>query len=206
MKMGKFEKFFINRPSHAEQVIGRAEKLLALVDVKEEENCLDVGCGNGALSKYVAETCQLRVTGVDVDPEQVQLARDNVGDVPGICFREADATNLPFQDNDFALVLSFGLMHHIFNWSNALEEINRVLRPEGYFVYFDLVYPGWAARMGSSKPASSVARNYGFPTVQGISSFVDRNDFLTLHSSLSMRYLLLFNHYEAVYQKRGVGH
>jgi cyclopropane fatty-acyl-phospholipid synthase-like methyltransferase len=84
MKLGKIEKWFMNRPQHAEQVVKRADKLLSFVNVKEKHNFLEVGCGSGAVSKHVAKKYLLKVTGIDVDPEQIQLAQQNINDIPNI--------------------------------------------------------------------------------------------------------------------------
>jgi len=45
MKMSKIEKWFMNRPQHAEQAINRAEKLLHFVNVKEEGHTIEPGKG-----------------------------------------------------------------------------------------------------------------------------------------------------------------
>ncbi len=194
MKLGKIEKWFMNRPQHAEQVINHAEKLLYFADVKEKQNFLEVGCGNGAVSRYIAKKYLLNVTGTDVDSEQIQLAQKNIDDIPNIRFLEADVTNLPFQDNDFDIVLSFGVMHHISNWLDAFKEIKRVLKPRGYFIYFDLVYPKWVAKIGKL-----FKHDYGITTIQDISSFIEKNNFSTIYSSLPKS--LIWNNYEAVYQR-----
>jgi len=193
MKLGKIEKWFMNRPKHAERVIARAEKLLNFVDMKEKQKFLEVGCGNGAVSKYMAKKFLLNVTGTDVDPEQIQLAQENIDDIPTIRFLEADATNLPFPDNDFDIVLSFGVMHHISNWLDALKEIRRILKPQGYFIFFDLLYAKLTTKIGKI-----FKHNYGIITLLDLSSFIEKNSFSTIHSRLSKS--LIFNHYEAVYQ------
>jgi len=136
----------------------------------------------------------LNVTGTDIDPDQIRLAEQNSGNLPNARFLEADATNLPFHDNDFDVVLSFGVMHHISNWLDALKEISRVLRTGGYFVYWDLVYPKWTAKI-----ARLFQDKYGATTIQDLNSFIANNNFSTIHSSLSK--LIIFDHYEAVYQK-----
>jgi SAM-dependent methyltransferase len=107
---------------------------------------------------------------------------------------EADATNLPFEDNDFDIVLSFGVMHHISNWLDALAEISRVLRAGGYFIYWDVVYMKWTARI-----ARLFEDKYGVTTIEDLDSFIAKNNFSIIHSSLSR--LPIWNHYEAVYQK-----
>jgi len=148
--------------------------------VKEKQNFLEIGCGNGAVSKHIARKYRLNVTGTDVDPEMVILAQENVDDIPDIRFLEADATNLPFQDSDFEIVLSFGVMHHISNWLDALREINRVLKPKGYFICFDFVYPRWAAKIGEL-----FRHSYGILTINDLRSFTEKHNFSTIDSSLS---------------------
>ncbi len=194
MELGKIEKWFMNRPKHAKHVITRAEKLFRLVDVKEKQNLLEVGCGNGAVSKHFAKVYPLTVTGTDVDSEQIKLAKESIDGIPNVRFLEADATNLPFEDNGFDIILSFQVMHHISNWLDALKETRRVLRPKGYFIYADLVYPKLTAKIGKM-----FKHNYGITTLHDLSSFVQKNGFSTVHSSLSKS--LILNHYEAVYRK-----
>jgi ubiquinone/menaquinone biosynthesis C-methylase UbiE len=194
MKMVKIEKWFMNRPQHAERAINRAEKLLHFINVKEKQNFLEVGCGNGAVSKHIARKYLLKVTGVDIDPEQIQLAQENIDDIPDIHFLAADATNLPFPDNDFDVVLSFGVTHHISNWLGALKEIRRVLKSKGCFIYMDLIYPELMAKFGRS-----FKHSYGITTMHDLDSFIRENSFSTIHASKTNA--LIWHNYEAVYQR-----
>ena len=194
MKLGRIEKWFMNRPHHAEQTIEKAERLLHFVSIEGKQDFLEVGCGSGAVSNHIARKHSVNVTGTDIDPDQIRLAQQHSSNLANIRFVEADATNLPFEDNDFDIVLSFGVMHHISNWLDALREISRVLRPGGYFIYWDLVYPEWTAKV-----ARLFEDKYGVTTIKDLDSFIARNNFCTIHSWLSK--LLIFNHYEAVYQK-----
>ena len=192
MKMVKFEKWFINSQKHAEQATNRAEKLLQFVDVKGSLNYLEVGCGNGNVCKYVAQKYSWNVTGVDVDPGQIQLAQESSLDIPNIRFQAADATCLPFPDGDFDIVLSFGTTHHISNWLDALSEIRRVIKPKGYFIYFDLLYPSLIAKLGRS-----FKHSFGITTMPELISFIERNDFSAIHTSVTSS--LVWYNYEAVY-------
>ena len=111
MKLGRIEKYFMNRPQHTEKVINQAEKLLQLIEVKEKQKFLEVGCGNGAVSKYIAKKYKLNVTGIDIDPVQIQIAKENITDITNIDFSEVDSSKIPFEDNEFDIILSFGFMH-----------------------------------------------------------------------------------------------
>jgi ubiquinone/menaquinone biosynthesis C-methylase UbiE len=194
MKLGKIEKWFMNRSKHAERVIDHVEKLLNFVVTKENQNFLEIGCGNGATSKYVAKRYPLNVTGTDVDSEQIQLAQENLDDIPNVRFLAADATGLPFENDDFDIVLSFQVLHHISNWLDALEEMKRVLKPKGYFICVDTVYPKWSAKI-----AELFKHKYGVTTISDLNASLEKNNFSTIHSSLSK--WLIFHQYEAVYRR-----
>lgn len=195
MKMARIEKWFVNRPQHAGRVISRAEKLLHFVDIGGRQRFLEVGCGNGAVSRYVAKKYPLDVTGVDVDPDQIRLAQASPDDNVDTRFLTVDATRLPFRDEDFNIVLSFGVMHHIANWLDAFGEIRRVLKPGGYFIYYDLIFTEPIAKFGRS-----FRHSYGIATMQDLNSFIEKSDFVTLFTSTKNS--PLWYHYEAVYQSR----
>ncbi len=197
MKMGRIEKWFMNRPHHAKHIISQAERLLQFVKLKEKQKYLEIGCGNGALSKYMAEKYRLNVTAIDVDPEQIELAKRVTKSIQNIRFREADATQLPFQNSEFDIVLSFGVMHHIPNWRDALGEISRVLKAKGYFICFDIIQSKWIAKIGR------IFKNkYGIITIREFNSFITQNNFSTIYSTLPNT--LIFNHFNAVYQKNQI--
>jgi ubiquinone/menaquinone biosynthesis C-methylase UbiE len=193
MKMVKFEKWFINSEKHGQKVRERADKLLKLIDKREELNYLEVGCGNGSVCEYLAENHPWKVTGVDVDPKQIQMAKEKSKHLENARFLEADATKLPFEDNEFDVVLSFGTTHHIPDWSRALTEMRRVLKPEGYFIYYDLIYPKVLARLGRS-----FKHNYGIVTMPELDSFIKENGYSEIHTS--KRNSVIWYDYEAVYK------
>ncbi len=194
MKLSRIEKRVMTSPQHARQAVNRAKKLLHFASLEGKEDFLEVGCGSGAVSKYVASNYDANITAIDLDPELIELAQKSVHDMPNIHFLAADATHLPFLDTGFDVVLSFGVMHHISNWLDALKEIHRVLKPEGCFVYADIVYPRFVAKI-----ARSFKHSYGVTTTQDLNLFVEDNNFSSIHTSLSKS--LLWNWCEAVYRR-----
>jgi len=194
MKLTRIEKRVMTSPQHTKQAVNRAKKLLHFASLEGKENFLEVGCGSGAVSKYVASNYDANITAIDLDPELIELAQKSVHDMPNIHFLAADATHLPFLDKGFDVVLSFGVMHHISNWLDALKEIHRVLKPEGWFVYADIVYPRLVAKI-----ARSFKHSYGVTTTHDLNLFVEDNNFSSIHTSLSKS--LLWNWCEAVYRR-----
>lgn len=194
MKLSRIEKRVMNSPGHVQRVINRAEGLLCLANLEGKRDFLEVGCGNGATSRYIANNYNLNVTGIDLDSEQIELAQRNAGELPNCRFLVGDVTRLPFQDNHFDIVLSFGVMHHIPNWLDALKEIARVLKPDSCFVYWDLVYPKFIANIGKL-----FQHSYGMTTVYELNLFTEAHNFSIIQASRSKS--LIFDYYEAVYRK-----
>ena len=92
---------------------------------------LDVGCGQGIdVTRYAQAGA--RVTGIDLTPRHVELARAHL-EALGLnaTIELGDAEELPFHDASFDRVSSNGVLHHTPDMPLALSEIRRVLRPGG---------------------------------------------------------------------------
>jgi ubiquinone/menaquinone biosynthesis C-methylase UbiE len=191
MKMGRFEKWFINAAGHSRQVAQAAERRLPIVPFGSTLKYLDVGCGNGMTAMHLASTYRFDVTGIDVDPEQIRLARQSAGNRSDVRFLVADATRLPFDSEEFDVVATNKTTHHIPDWKSALAEMIRVLRPGGHFIYGDLVVPPWLARIGQSTLGSFA----GLVTRSELEGFIRRHD-LTIVQQASC-----FASYEGVWRR-----
>jgi len=126
---------------------GRSFKrnLLKMLDIKEQERILDVGCGTGTLlleikSKYP----NTDITGIDADPKVLRIANNKIDSV-GISARlvEGLAQDLPFPSNYFTLVVSTLIFHHLKTETKkeAIREIFRVLKDDGRFLLADFGKP-----------------------------------------------------------------
>lgn len=179
MKMGKLEKFFINSDNHRRRVAKNAETMLKYVKRKDGDSYLDFGCGAGTAPIQIARRYSLDVTGVDVDPEQIQLAIAAGSEISNVRFITNTGTSLPFDDHTFDIVATNKVMHHIPNWLDALDEIHRVLAPGGHLIYSDLVYPAFLAEIGSAL----LGARGGFPTKDKISDFLNERSYSTIYRS-----------------------
>jgi ubiquinone/menaquinone biosynthesis C-methylase UbiE len=91
---------------------------------------LEVGCGNGHGASLLNGLQPKSYLGFDLMEEQLALARQRH---PQLDFRLLDATDLssiPAASFDDAVI--FGVLHHIPKWRAALDELARVLRPNGH--------------------------------------------------------------------------
>jgi ubiquinone/menaquinone biosynthesis C-methylase UbiE len=102
----------------------------------------DIGCGPGYLANLLAARfSELRVIGVDASTEMVHAGRVNAagrGLSGRVDFREGDVAELPFEDGELDIVVSTLSLHHWSDTRKAFAEINRVLKPGGWVMLFDL--------------------------------------------------------------------
>jgi SAM-dependent methyltransferase len=143
-RKGSSDWFFLHF-DHAARVI---IDLLLARDPRLKGDILDVGCGDGVTDLGVFLRCKpASLTGVDPFkgyerlPEIVEenLLPATVLDDPRLRFEPHSANELPYPDDHFDVVLSWGSLEHIAGgYQRALQEIRRVLKPGGLF----FVHPG----------------------------------------------------------------
>ncbi|KKK73987.1 hypothetical protein LCGC14_2888300, partial [marine sediment metagenome] len=113
-----------------------AQKLVA----EGKESVLEIGSANGKDSILFA-IAGLNVTGIDIVPEAVTAAKENAERVGvQVDFQEGNAEELSFSDSTFDAVYSLSVLHST-DIKKSLEEIARVLKPEGIasiFIYSDV--------------------------------------------------------------------
>ena len=101
---------------------------------------LEIGCGRGVGVEILLSLGAEQVTGFDLDPRMIALARQRLtkyGKPVRVFVGDAEAIDAP--DDSFDAVVDYGVIHHIPSWQQALKEIARVLKPGGMFYFEDLL-------------------------------------------------------------------
>jgi demethylmenaquinone methyltransferase/2-methoxy-6-polyprenyl-1,4-benzoquinol methylase/phosphoethanolamine N-methyltransferase len=127
--------------------LGREKKFrraaLELVYIKPGMNILDVGCGTGSLS-IAAKQKQGEegvVVGIDPSSNMINIAQGKAEkERVNIDFQVGVIENLDFPEDQFDLVFSSLMMHHLPDELKlaGLEEVHRVLKPGGRLVIIEL--------------------------------------------------------------------
>ncbi len=108
-----------------------------------QASVLDVGCGGGFLSNYLASVGQ-RVTGLDASSDALAVAR-RYDDTGLVRYHEGDALNLPYPDASFDAVCAMDFLEHVENPERVIAEAARVLKPSGLFFFhtFNRSFLAW---------------------------------------------------------------
>ncbi|MCZ6616824.1 MAG: class I SAM-dependent methyltransferase [Gammaproteobacteria bacterium] len=123
-----YERYMV--PIHC---LTRAEDLIDRVSLQPGEHVLDVACGTGIVSRYAARRVGYlgHVTGVELNPAMLQIAREVSAYVEQIKFLEGSALDLPVSDSQFDVVLCQQAIMFFPDRHAAAREMYRALKPGG---------------------------------------------------------------------------
>ena len=111
--------------------IMRFKKITDLLQLSNNDDFLDIGCGSGYLLTQVI--CK-RGVGVDISDLMVMTARENCKNNGKRLVVQSDAENLPFKNSSFDKIVSTEVIEHILRPIALLEEIERVSRNDTVIV------------------------------------------------------------------------
>lgn len=94
---------------------------------------LDVGCGAGLLTNDLALS-GIQVTGIDLSESSLEMA-EKYDTSKTVKYIKANAYQLPFEDKSFDVVTSMDFLEHVEEPLKVVNEISRVLKPGGLFIF-----------------------------------------------------------------------
>ena len=111
---------------------------LSSLQIKEDSQILDIGCGGGAnIARLIQRAPKGRVQGVDYSPVSVAKSKKvnakAIGE--GRCqVQEANVAELPYEENIFDIITAFETIYFWPDIEHCFNEVKRVLKPGGQFV------------------------------------------------------------------------
>jgi len=112
------------------------------MQLTNKQHVLDVGCGIGGAVRYIAKQVGCKVSGIDLTPEYISVAKaltkltrldSNVN------FDVASALDMPFENAAFDAAITLHVAMNIKERSKLYDETFRVLKPGAVFCLFDVM-------------------------------------------------------------------
>lgn len=115
------------------------KSILSRECIDHEKSILDVGCGTGQTSAYIAEKYRCPVTSLDSNNTMLEKAKQRFSSLNlAINVMHGSAENLPFSDGVFDFILSESVTSFT-EVSLTIQEYKRVLKPNGVLLAIEMV-------------------------------------------------------------------
>ncbi|WP_225228761.1 class I SAM-dependent methyltransferase [Bacillus sp. PS06] len=114
--------------------------IFSLIETIDGTTILDAGCGEGYLSRLLAER-GANVTAVDYSTKMLELAKTKTTAESGISYHYGNCENLVFlSTKTFDMIISNMVIQDLADYDAALSEMYRLLKDNGYFI-FSILHP-----------------------------------------------------------------
>jgi ubiquinone/menaquinone biosynthesis C-methylase UbiE len=143
MKLNLLERWFVNSPVRALMQSLEVRWLQKWQSLARTATVLEVGCGRGVGARRILSEFQpASVHALDLDIRMIQEAKKNLSAwyPHRLSLYVGDITVLPFGEQVFDAVFSFGVLHHAYDWRRSAAEIARVLKRGGVY-FIEELYP-----------------------------------------------------------------
>jgi sarcosine/dimethylglycine N-methyltransferase len=110
------------------------------INLTPEHHVLDIGSGYGGAARYLAKTFGCSVTALNLSEKENQRARElnaQQGLADKINVVDGSFENIPAEHNSFDLIWSQDAILHSGNKDKVIQEVSRVLKPGGHFIFTD---------------------------------------------------------------------
>jgi len=105
------------------------------LDKEKEQKVLDIGGGWGSFAKYAAEKYKVKVLGITVSKEQLELGKELTHEIPDIEIRLQDYREL-YEREKFDHIVSLGMFEHVGvkNYKKYFKIVRKHLKDDGLFL------------------------------------------------------------------------
>jgi len=119
----------------------RCDYQISQMTEKTDGRIMEIGCGTGEASKYIAQQTNMNVLGVDICESFIEFANQN-HNLPNLSYRNADFNHFSKSEDlanlKFDYIIGNGILHHLyFTLDESLTAISSLLAPKGKMIFLE---------------------------------------------------------------------
>jgi ubiquinone/menaquinone biosynthesis C-methylase UbiE len=161
------------------------------MELSGDEVILDIACGTGELERILVNNYpNLNIIGVDISEKMLDVAKSKFPNSQQIEFLKASANSLPFPDSSFDTIISASAFHYFNNPVNALQEMKRVLKPNGKVIIMDWCRDFWFCQILDLFLKLTDPAHKNCHTQQELHNFLNKTDFQVTRQERTRPHLL----------------
>jgi len=174
------------------------KRLVSLLDLKEGQRLLDMGCGTGWAVRYAASRTSDRgeFYGVDISSKMIEKARESSSDFENVHFCKSSSEQLPFADDFFDLTICSNYFHHYFSPDRVLGQVYRVLKRQARIYILDGTADSFIVRMANRRARKKDSSHVKLYSTQ---------EYKTLFAEAKLNYVATKSIWGLLYMKIHIG-
>jgi tocopherol O-methyltransferase len=150
--------YITGRESRGEAQENLVKHLAAGAAIGKGDRVLDVGCGIGGSSIWLARNCGAVTVGITISPVQLKMAKKLAAERRAVCtFLLMDADEMHF-DGKFDVIWAVAVCTHLPDQATFIEKATGFLNPHGRFVLFDWMLGNGEAGARADRQVNAVRR------------------------------------------------
>lgn len=113
------------------------EKLLEMLQLTEDTHVLDLGCGIGTITEYIADRTGAHITGIDFASGAIDRAMERTKDKLGrLNYLVGDMNDLDLEDDSFDTLIAIDTLYFVEDLATTVGQMKRIMCPEGQMGLF----------------------------------------------------------------------
>lgn len=113
------------------------DTMLGKMNLQTNQLVLDIGCGVGKISEYIAERTGVSIIGIDNAPKVIEWAQKNTKTELGELFFEVgDLNKLSFSKDKFDAIIAIDTLYYAKDFNGVLKKMKEILKPNGQMGIF----------------------------------------------------------------------
>lgn len=199
MNLESVEKVYSNYSGVYDLIFGKIfesgrEIGLELLDIRKDDNILEVGVGTGLSLPFYPRYC--KIVGIDLSAKMLKEAEKKIKEskLSNVRIHKMDATNMEFEDNTFDAVMAAYFISTVPDPVKAVNEIKRVCKKGGKIIFLNHFMSKNKLVSGIEKRISPVCCKLGFRTDLDLYDLLDKTG-LRINKKEKVNF---FNYWKAV--------